>query len=277
MCGIAGYQGEKPKNLIESMVQAISHRGPDNLSFSYLDDDGLALAHARLSIIDLSDASNQPLWNSEKTHCITFNGEIYNYKLLRESLIQKGYIFKSDGDAEVLLNLYIEYGIDALNKLNGIFAFAIWHTEKKELLLARDQLGVKPLYYSQTDDGFVFSSELKSLLRDKDISRELDRTALSHYMRYLWCPSPMTPLKNVKKLEPGYYITVSNGRIQNMKQYFLLPVYREKQWDAGYSERMLLETLESSVERQLVADVKVGAFLSGGLDSSAIVAIAAKK
>lgn len=277
MCGIAGFLADKDETLLAEMAEKIVHRGPDNLGLLYLEDEQLGLSHTRLSIIDLSPASHQPLWNSRRTHCITFNGEIYNYQSLREELIAKGYVFNSAGDAEVLLNLYIEYGIDALNKLNGIFAFALWDAGKKELLVARDQLGVKPLYYAETETGFVFSSELKSLLCDRSISREVDRTAISHYLRYLWCPSPLTPLLDVKKLEPGHFIVVSKNKVQAIKRYYQLPQDRGNNWSLDYSERKLTETLEESVERQLVSDVSVGAFLSGGLDSSAIVAIAAKK
>lgn len=277
MCGITGYQGSKPQFLIDSMLNAISHRGPDNLSYVFLGDGNTALGHTRLSILDLSVDSNQPIWNDKNTHCISFNGEIYNYKSLREELIGKGYCFKSAGDAEVLLNLFIEYNTEALNMLNGIFAFAIWNSEKEELFIARDQLGVKPLYYAETVSGFVFSSELKSLLCDRSISREIDRTAISHYLRYLWCPSPMTPLKAVKKLPPGHFIVIKNGCIQAIRQFYRLPSYQGSDWSREYSEQVLLKALESSVERQLVADVNIGAFLSGGLDSSAIVAMAAKK
>lgn len=277
MCGIAGFLGDKRESLLESMAQAIAHRGPDNLQCEYIDTAGLGLCHARLSIIDLSPISNQPLWNQSATHCICFNGEIYNYQALRAELKQLGYVFKSNGDAEVLLNLYIAYGIDGFSKLNGIYAFAIWDSAQEELIVVRDPLGVKPLYYSETNDGFVFSSELKSLLQDKSISRELDRTALSHYLRYLWCPSPLTPLKAVRKLEPGHILIVNNGRIRTTQQFYQLPQVVDEKYDEVESKRALLESLQNAVERQLVADVKVGAFLSGGLDSSSIVALAAKK
>ncbi|MEE8057521.1 MAG: asparagine synthase (glutamine-hydrolyzing) [Pseudomonadales bacterium] len=277
MCGVAGYQGNKPQELITNMVAAIEHRGPDNTATEICADGMTALAHTRLSIIDLSTASNQPLWNSNKTHCIVFNGEIYNYKSLRDELKKNGYLFNSNGDAEVLLNLYIEYGEKSLEKLNGIFAFAIWIEDDRSLFIARDQMGVKPFYYAAPDSGFIFSSEIKSLLCDQSISREINRTAISHYLRYLWCPSPMTPLVQVKKLEPGHYLRVKNGKISEHKQYFSLPLYNDESLTIEESKSLLYNALEAAVDRQLVADVKVGAFLSGGLDSSAIVALAAKK
>jgi asparagine synthase (glutamine-hydrolysing) len=276
MCGIAGFQGEKTELLLSAMAQAISHRGPDNLQCEYIADEKLGLSHSRLSIIDLSSSSNQPLWDVKRSHCISFNGEIYNYKDLRDGLVAKGYEFQSAGDAEVLLNLYIEYGVKGFSKLNGIYAFAIWDASSKELLVARDPLGVKPLYYSESSTGFVFASELKSLLQDTSISRELDRTALSHYLRYLWCPAPLTPLKAVKKLEPGCVLLVKNGVIASQTKFYQLPQSKIPPCSQQQATDDLLSSLKSSVERQLVADVKVGAFLSGGLDSSAIVALAAK-
>ena len=149
-----------------------------------------------------------------------FNGKIYNYKSLRKELAARNYQFNSVGDAEVLLKLFIEFGTACLNRLNGIFAFAIWSDADRSLFAARDQMGVKPLYYAEPDTGFVFSSEIKSLLCDQSISREIDRTAISHYLRYLWCPSPLTPLTQVKKLEPGHYLWVNVGKVTECSQYF---------------------------------------------------------
>lgn len=277
MCGIAGYQGNKPVELISQMAAAVCHRGPDNLSFHNFSDHVTALAHTRLSIIDLSTNSNQPLWNTEKSHCIVFNGEIYNYKQLRGDLKRKNYRFNSKGDAEVLLNIYIEHGEEGLQKLNGIFAFAIWTEKDQSLFIARDQMGVKPIYYAESKSGFIFASELKSLLCDRSISRCIDRTAIAHYLRYLWCPSPMTPLTAVKKLDPGCCLKIKGGRILEHRRYFELPQNTYQPLDFEQSETLLYETLQNAVEQQLAADVKIGAFLSGGLDSSTIVAIAAQK
>jgi asparagine synthase (glutamine-hydrolysing) len=282
MCGISGYQGGKPHDLIEEMMAAIRHRGPDNLSVETFSDHVTAIGHARLSIIDLSTASNQPLWSSDGKYCIVFNGEIYNYRHLRAELESRGYRFNSQGDAEVLLNCYIEFGEDALARLNGMFAFSIWSESDSSLFVARDPMGVKPLYYATPDSGFVFSSELKSLLCDRSISREIDRIALSHYLRYLWCPSPMTPLRQVRKLEPGCFLRIQGGRVVEHKQYFSLPHNSCPNNDGRaptieQCESLLYSALDAAVESQLVADVKVGAFLSGGLDSSAIVALAARK
>ena len=173
MCGIAGYFGHKPAGLLEAMTDRLSHRGPDYQSVEYIHGQEVGLGHTRLSIIDLSAKSNQPLWDSSRRYCITFNGEIYNYQQLKKGLLGKGYHFESNGDSEVLLNLFIEHGVAALNMLYGIFAFAIWNSLNKSLFLARDQMGVKPLYYAETKTGFVFSSEMKSLLFDPTVSELL--------------------------------------------------------------------------------------------------------
>jgi asparagine synthase (glutamine-hydrolysing) len=277
MCGIAGYFGDKPFLLIEQMAAAIAHRGPDNIGIYRDPRQPLSLAHTRLSIIDLSPASNQPLWDVTGRFCVVFNGEIYNYRALRVNLEKRGYKFLSDGDAEVLLNLYIEYREKALSLLNGIFAFAIWDTIDRELFVARDHLGVKPLYFSETSAGFVFSSELKSLLCDTSISRDLDFAALRLYVQYLWSPAPLTPLKAVKKMLPGEYCRVRDGRVIERHQYYYLPDKAAEKLSLADSKNLLLDTLRESIERQLVSDVNVGAFLSGGLDSSAVVAFAAQK
>ncbi len=274
MCGIAGFSGNDDRALLEQMAQKIAHRGPDNIGVELLAGARVGLAHTRLSIIDLSAASNQPLWNAARSHCITFNGEIYNYRELRESLIERGYTFNTQGDAEVLLNLYCADGIEGLKAANGIYAFAIWSEAEQELLVVRDPLGVKPLYYAATGSRVVFSSELKSLLCDTTISRELDQYALSLYLRYLWCPAPLTPLLAVKKLEPGHYLRVRDGSIVEMTEFYGLPLPCPVTETAEQAQARLAATLQESVTRQLVADVKIGAFLSGGLDSSAVVALA---
>jgi asparagine synthase (glutamine-hydrolysing) len=259
------------------MVDRIAHRGPDNQSVEYIKEGEVGLGHTRLSIIDLSAKSNQPLWDATRKFCITYNGEIYNYQELKRRLVQKGYRFVSDGDSEVLLNLFIEHGVAALNMLNGIFAFAIWNSLDKTLFLARDQLGVKPLYYAETDTGFVFSSEMKSLLCDQSISRDIDAVAISHYLKFLWCPSPQTPLKSVRKLEPGQRLLVADGEIRDCRKYFELPISSEPYSTYDQCKDMLNRALHNSVRRQLVSDVDVGAFLSGGLDSSSVVAIASRE
>lgn len=275
MCGIAGALGNFAPALIEQMVHKIAHRGPDNLS--WFSQGKLHLGHARLSIVDLSVASNQPMWDATGRLCIVFNGEIYNYQILRQQLLEKGYQFHSNGDAEVLLNLYLEYGFDLLSKVNGIFSFAIWDQQSEQLWLVRDHFGVKPLYYTFTADGFLFSSEMKSLLVCPAVSRDLDHDALLRTLVFLWSPGPFTIIKSIQKLEPGNYLLVNAKGESSVHQYWDWPQYQPEQKSVEEYSAEILSSLSQSVTDQLVADVPVGSFLSGGLDSSLIVAMAAEK
>lgn len=279
MCGIAGFQGKHQPELIVAMAKKIAHRGPDNIGYFIDPVSKITLAHTRLSILDLSALSNQPLWDVSHRFCIVFNGEIYNYKEIRAKLEKRGCIFKSNGDAEVLLMAYACFDVDLFGYLSGIYAFAIWDSEKKELLIARDELGVKPLYYSENGKYFIFSSEIKSLLCDVEISRELDFNAIGLYSKYLWCPSPLTPLRQVKKLEPGCWIKVRDGKIISHQKFFRLTDCDGQQKIETVREAIheLTKALQTSVENQLVSDVPIGAFLSGGLDSTSVVSVAAQK
>lgn len=272
MCGIAGVVGDCQPQVLQKMAQKIAHRGPDNVSTLSL--ESLHLVHARLSIIDLSSKSNQPLWDTKRQICIVFNGEIYNYKILRKELIALGDVFNSDGDAEVIVNLYLHYGAACLEKLSGIFAFALWDTRSSELFLARDPFGVKPLYYTDNKEGFYFSSEIKSLLEHPSVSRALNYDALFRSVVFLWSPGPDTVLKDVFKLEPGTYLLVKNQKIVEKVQYADWPDYQPEKVDIKTHIEALEDALKASVAEQLVSDVPVGSFLSGGLDSSLLVAMA---
>jgi asparagine synthase (glutamine-hydrolysing) len=274
MCGIVGVLGDCSFQQLQVMAKKIANRGPDNLSV--LSFDNVHLAHARLSIIDLSLHSNQPLWDIKRKACIVFNGEIYNYKALRDELIDLGYTFTSDGDAEVIVNLYLHYGLACLEKLTGIFAFALWDTRSSELLLARDPFGVKPLYYTENKNGFYFSSEMKSLLVNPNVSRELNYDAIFRSLVFLWSPGPETVLKNIFKLEPGTYLRVKARNIIEKTKYSEWPHYQPEKTNVRQACNALQDALKTSVEEQLVSDVPVGFFLSGGLDSSLIVAMAKK-
>jgi asparagine synthase (glutamine-hydrolysing) len=255
----------------------MKHRGPDDKGEFFDEKNLVGLAHQRLSIIDLSKTGHQPMKDSSGKVTIAFNGEIYNYKELKELLINKGHYFKGSSDTEVLLYLYLEYGHGMLNKLNGIFAFSIWDKRTKELFVARDQLGVKPLYYSKTPKGFLFASELKSILLESSVSRELDYKAIYNHFTFLWSPGKRTLLKNVHKLEPGFALVVSNHQIVKHWRYYDLPYINKKDVN-NYSEQDTIDLVKNklikAVQSQLVSDVPVGAFLSGGLDSSSIVALA---
>jgi asparagine synthase (glutamine-hydrolysing) len=276
MCGIVGVIGDLEANVVSNMVEELKHRGPDNVSTVQIGN--VHLGHARLSIIDISEKSNQPLWDADNKACIVFNGEIYNYKELRDSLLAEGVNFNSEGDAEVLLNLYLKFGVDSLRKLSGIFSFAIWCTAQNQLLLARDNYGVKPLYYHQGSSFFSFASEIKSLLHVPDVERSLNLDTLFRSLVFLWNPGEETLFKDIKKIKPGHYMTVKNGVIQEYKKYWSWPSYDP---DPTCSEKMhsekVLSVLREAVNEQLVADVKVGSFLSGGLDSSLIVALASEE
>ena len=275
MCGIAGFQGRFDTDLLAQMSAVIAHRGPDDSGLFCAPENGLGLAHRRLSIIDLSPSGHQPMADGDHRAVIVFNGEIYNFCALRDELARDGVLFRGHSDTEVLLYLYLRDGVNMLAQLNGIFAFAIWDTVKRELFIARDGLGVKPLYYAETDAGFIFASEIKAILQAAEINREIDPIALRNYLTYLWCPAPRTPLRQVKKLEPGCALTVCEGRVERHWRFYELPLRRPMvslfECEAIDLTRRALRT---AVQRQMVADVPVGAFLSGGLDSSAVVAFA---
>lgn len=275
MCGIAGFLGSFSQRLLSDMIGTIAHRGPDDNGICLIKEHGLGLAHRRLSIIDLSPAGHQPMWDVHKRAVIVFNGEIYNYRGLRSELTRAGFQFRSDSDTEVLLNLYLRDGEAMLSRLNGIFAFAIWDVAKKILLLARDGLGVKPLYYAQTPTGFLFASEMKALLKEASVGRDVNPSAVQAYLTYLWCPAPHTMLKGVSKLEPGYALRVREGKIEQVRQFYDLPYSQAiEPLTEEDAVKRVQDTLRQAVARQMVADVPVGAFLSGGLDSGAVVAFA---
>ncbi|MCA9512814.1 MAG: asparagine synthase (glutamine-hydrolyzing) [Myxococcales bacterium] len=275
MCGIAGFSGRFDAALLDRMNAAIVHRGPDDAGTAFDVAAGIGLAHRRLSIIDLSPRGHQPMVDATGTVTVVYNGEIYNYRELRDELVADGYAFRSDCDTEVLLNLYLRDGDKMMSRLNGIYAFALHDSRDDSLLVVRDGLGVKPLYWAETSRGFVFASEMKALLQEPSISRDLDHESVRHHLTYLWTPSPLTMLKSVRKLEPGHALRVRDGRVERHWKFYELPYEQEiVDWPKGDAVVQVRKYLTRAVERQLVADVPVGAFLSGGLDSSAVVALA---
>lgn len=275
MCGIVGILGKGSEDELKAMLNEISHRGPD-ASGTYADcENGVYFGHARLSIIDLDERSNQPLWDINHQACIIFNGEIYNYQELRERLIkEKGVVFNTKGDAEVILNLYLHGEENWLAELNGMFAFAIWDPENNKTIIARDGFGVKPLYYFSEKETFAFASEMKSFFNLNSLDASMDYDAIFRSVVFLWSPGPSTILSNVKKLEPGYFIEVVGAKIVRKQSFWKWPKYTPNQKSVDENVMGVQKALEQSVSRQMVSDVEVGAFLSGGVDSSTIVAIA---
>ena len=271
MCGIVGFNWED-KVLIKKMSDSIKHRGPDG--YGYYTDKNVSLGHRRLSIIDLSKNGKQPMSNEEGNIWITFNGEIYNYKELRKELEIK-YKFKSNSDTEVIIHAYEEYGDFFLNKLKGMFALAIWDTKKKRILMARDHLGIKPLYYYWNENNLIFASEIKAILINK-IKRELNNEALNEILQNRFISSDITPFNKIKKLLPGHYCIIEKEKLTINKFWDIENKGKLDLKETGYIKK-LKELLVSSVKDHMIADVEVGSFLSGGIDSSLITAIAQKE
>lgn len=276
MCGILGFSGGFDGAALGIGLRAIAHRGPDDSGVFVDQGAGIGLGHVRLSIQDLSPMGHQPMLGVDGAVALVFNGEIYNFRELRAELEAKGHSFRGHSDTEVLLHLYIKEGEAMLPRLNGIFAFALWDARKQVLLLARDALGVKPLYVATTPQGVAFGSEIKGILPLLTGVPVLDMASLHRYMSFLWCPGEGTPFNAVRKLLPGEAMVVRSGAVERRWTWYTLPVFRPKAALSGEQAAIhgTLAHLQQAVQRQMVADVPVGAFLSGGLDSSAIVALA---
>ena len=272
MCGIAGFVGEGSRNDLEKMIAAIKHRGPDDEGVFWA--GGVGLAHARLSIIDLSERGRQPMFNDDKTIGVVFNGEIYNFKKLREQLAKRGYKFKSGTDTEGIIRLFEDIGEDCFKELEGMFAIGLYDFKQKKLILARDRMGKKPLYWAIFNGTLMFASELKALLKHPLFKKELDLESLNKYLLHEYVPTPQSIFKNVRKLEPATYLVYKNGEVE--KKEFWKISYGEGKLSFDESLRLLGEKFEESVKARLVSDVPVGVFLSGGLDSSAVAYYAQK-
>ncbi len=277
MCGICGFvfadaARPAPPGVIDRMTDLLEHRGPDDRGT--FTEPGCALGHRRLSIIDLSPAGHQPMKNEDGSLEIVFNGEIYNYRDLRPGLEQEGHDFRSTSDTEVILHLYEKLGDACLDELRGMFAFAIWDRRRRRLFAARDRAGKKPFVYTHTAGGdLAFSSELASLVESPGFGREVDERALHHYLTYQYVPSPRTIWSGAKKLPPAHFLVWEDGRVRTGSYWDLHYVPKLRLGSlAAYRERFL-EIFRESVRLRLVSDVPLGAFLSGGVDSSAVVAM----
>jgi len=279
MCGIAGFvdQGDFSKEertaILTRMCRAIVHRGPDDEGLQV--DGPVALGMRRLSIIDLS-GGHQPMSGEDGKVSIVFNGEIYNYRELQRELESRGHVFKTNSDTESIVHGYEEFSASCVNHLRGMFCFAIWDEKARTLFLARDRVGKKPLYYTQTRHGsFVFGSELKSILEHPDVEREIDLEALDAYLTLGYVPDPLSIFRHIRKLPPGHTLTYSQGRVTLEEYWDFNFVPDTSRTEESYAEE-LRPLLEDAVRARLVADVPLGAFLSGGIDSSTVVALMAK-
>ena len=276
MCGIAGifYPSRTQRvssELVQRMTKTLLHRGPDDGTFFV--EGPVGLGHRRLKIIDL-EGGKQPIFNEKRSMAIVFNGEIYNFLPLREDLLKRGHQFNTKSDTEVILHAYEEYGENCVRYLRGMFAFAIWDGEKKRLFLARDRVGIKPLYYLWDGQQFLFASEPKAILEEPTVSRTIDPLALDDYLTYLYIPAPKTIFQGIRKLLPGYTLTVDAKSICE-RQYWDLSFQPTTGLDEETYAAGLLSKLRESVAIHLVSEVPLGAFLSGGVDSSAIVGLMA--
>ena len=275
MCGFVGFTNSpahsNPEQIIEQMMNTIIHRGPD--SGGVYTGDGVTFGFRRLQIIDLSEVGNQPMYNEDRSCVLVFNGEIYNYQELREDLLSKGHVFTSHTDSEVILHGYEQYGTDILDRLRGMFAFAIWDDKEQSLLLARDFFGIKPLYYTQNtaDGSLLFGSEIKSFLAHPSFQKELNRNALKPYLTFQYSVLNETFFKGVHKLTPGHYMLVKNGHAE-IKPYASVRFHAEAGTLETYRNE-IQQVMKNSVELHKISDVKVGSFLSGGVDSSYITAL----
>ena len=286
MCGICGkidFTGKTvPLELLKNMTDSIAYRGPDDEGF--FSDGPVGLGHRRLSIIDLSPAGRQPMSNEDESLWLVFNGEVYDFAETREKLIAKGHTLKSRTDTETVLHLYEDEGVTCLKHLNGMFAFALWDARLQRLWLARDRLGKKPLVYYWDGKRLIFASEIKAILRDPDVPREIDFEALDLYLTLNYIPATWTIFKNIRKLPPGHSLVLEKGKL-SIQSFWDVPANGAEHEIPSPSDSMpwdqckdrLRQLLEASVARRLIADVPLGAFLSGGLDSSIIVALMARQ
>jgi asparagine synthase (glutamine-hydrolysing) len=271
MCGIFGIissKGSIQRDLLEKGTLSLSHRGPD--ASGYFTGEGVGLGHRRLSIIDL-EGGRQPMFNENKSLCIVFNGEIYNFLVLRDELLSKGHRFETRSDTETILHAYEEWGEDCVERLRGMFAFAIWDDRAKKLFLARDRMGIKPLFYGEYNGSFYFASEMKAILTNRNFPREIDEAALACYFDLSYIPAPHTIFRSIRKVLPGHTLTLHEGHFRT-RQYWDLRFIPDRSKDENYFICKFNELFNESVKIHLISDVPLGAFLSGGVDSSAVVA-----
>ena len=272
MCGFAGYitneGGEKYESDLLEMMNSIKHRGPDDEGLHV--DDMAGLGFRRLSIIGITNGK-QPMYNEDETIVVTFNGEIYNYQEIKEELISKGHIFKTDADTEVLVHGYEEYGKDLLQKLRGMYAFAIWNRVDKELMIARDIFGIKPMFYTQTDNDFVFASEIKAIMKFPNVKKEFNELALESYLSFQYSILDETFYKGIYRLPPAHYLIWKDGNI-TIQKYYEPEFNTDNSITFDEAVDKVNQVMENSISAHKISDTEVGGFLSGGVDCSYIVA-----
>ncbi len=274
MCGFVGKVNFNrdcyvDKSLIKAMCDSLEHRGPDDEGFFV--NGNVGLGHRRLSIIDL-DTGHQPIFNEDGSIVIVYNGELYNFSELKRDLLSNGHKFKTNTDTEVIVHLYEEHGESCLTRMNGMFSFALWDKNQEKLFLARDRIGIKPLNYYIDNDKVVFGSEIKAVVKDASVPNTIDLSSIDLYLSYGYIPAPFTIFENIRKLLPGHYMTVQNGQ-HRVKEYWNIKYDYQHNRRIEEDEENIFNILRSSVEMRLISDVPFGAFLSGGVDSSAVVGI----
>src|SRR5256714_3273731 len=280
MCGICGVweygaaRGDVGRELLVSMRDTMTHRGPDDAGELVFDDERGGFAFRRLSIVDLSEAGHQPMRGCTDRVWLVFNGEIYNHADLREGLEQRGHVYTSRTDSETILQLYEERGLDCVNDIEGDFAIAIWDADRERLVLARDRAGVKPLYFHQHKGRFIFASEIKAILEQPSVTTDVNEEALYHYLTFLTTPAPQTLFARIQKLPAGHMLVIErNGEARTTQYWDALPPAKSIDRTDTEHEQELLKLLRESIEKRMMADVPFGVFLSGGVDSSANVAL----
>src|SRR6056297_2783520 len=274
MCGIFGIIGKDYETNHSQFIEGLKTRGPDDSGLWISKEDKVSLGHTRLSIIDLSNSGKQPM--SDGDNIIFFNGEIYNYKEIKDELLRNNISFNSFSDTEVILKSYECWGLDCLKKFRGMFAFAIYNKQKKEIVLARDRFGIKPLIYKKEGDNFIFSSETGPLLKKYKNNLSVNKNALFDYLKYGSVKQPDTFFNDVYQLMPGHFMIIDkNLNTINKPYYNILEKYKNHKTDLSYEDSVnqIRQTLEEATKYHLIADVDVGAFLSGGIDSTAVVAL----
>ena len=279
MCGIAGkirFDGRPiVRELVESMCNALQQRGPDAANYYF--EPGVGLGQRRLSIIDLSHTAAPPLSNETNRIWVVFNGEIYNFRALRQELEGKGHTFRTETDTEVILHLYEEYDVECVQKLHGMFALALWDADRRRLIAARDRLGKKPFYYARTTQGIVFASSLEALLRDHEVSREPNFFAIDQFLDRQYVPSPLTAFSSVRKLEPGHILICEPGGRCETRQFWTATPRLVSQASERELQEELVRLTREAVRMRMISDVPLGALLSGGIDSGTVVALMAQE